>query len=75
MARFWCVIKDHNGRTIRVICGSLRVCDSIKVENLGLLFGLCELKALGIMGCCVEGDCNMAIGWGLGKSIGPWLLA
>lgn len=63
------------GSTIRVICGPLVVCNSVKAVTLGLLFGLRELKAMGIRCCCVEGDCNMVIGWGSGKGNGSWTLA
>lgn len=55
---------------IWAICGPLGVYNSIKAESLGLIFGLCELKAMGIMGCCVEGDSNVAIGRGMWKRIG-----
>lgn len=27
------------------------------------------------MGCCVERDCNLIVGWGTGKGDESWLLA
>lgn len=75
LAGFGCAIRDHNGSTIRVICGPLSICNSVNAETLGFLFVLRELKAMGIMGYCVECDSNMVIGWELGKGNGLWHLA
>lgn len=74
-AGFGCVVLDHKGSIIRVICGPLRDCNSVKMETPALLFGLRELKAMGIRDCCVEGGCNMVIGWGEGIGNGSWQLA
>lgn len=59
---FGCVIRDCNGTIIQAICGPLGVCNSLKAEALGLLFGLHELKPMGVMACCVLGDSNVVIG-------------
>lgn len=45
---FGCVIRDHNGSIIRVICGSLGICNFIKAETIGLLMGFRELKKWGL---------------------------
>lgn len=51
LAGFVCVIRDHNGRILHVICGPLGVCNSIKAKILGLLMGLHNIKKFGILDC------------------------
>lgn len=37
---FGCVIRDHHGSILKVVCGLLNVCNSIRAKTMGLLFGL-----------------------------------
>lgn len=72
LAGFGCVVRDHNGNIIRVLCGPLGVCNSPKAKALSLLMGLRELKKMGISSCSIEGDSMETIGWGMGKECGSW---
>lgn len=69
---FGCVIRDHRGSILKVVCGPLNVCNSIRAETIGLLFGLRELRKMGILGCIIEGDSEVVIGWGQGKECKAW---
>lgn len=69
------MIRDHNSNVIRVICGPLGVCDSIKVEVVSLLMGLREMRKLELKNCLVEGDSKVVIGWHNGSGTGSWSLA
>lgn len=72
---FGCVIRDHSTKVLRVICGPLGICDSIKAKAMDLLLGLRELKKIGVIDCMVEDDSATIISWGLGKGDGSWCLA
>lgn len=72
---FGCVIQNSCGHVVRVICGPLEECDSIKAETLGLLMGLRELNKMNVHGTIVEGDSSSVISWGKGSREGAWRLA
>lgn len=72
---FGCVLRDHSDKVVRVISGPLGMCDSTTAEAMGLLFGLRELKQLGIKDCVVEGNSMTVIRWEYGKGDGSWCLA
>lgn len=65
-------LRDAQGLIVWVVAGSLGICDSTKVEVMGLLMGLRELKNLGAAHVSVEGESKVVVGWGLGKSDGSW---
>lgn len=69
------MIKDHDHKVIRVICGSLGECDAIKAEVTSLLMGLRELNRLGMKSCEVERDSVVVISWGRGDNLASWCLA
>lgn len=56
MSGFDCVIRDCQGLVIRVVVGPLGHGDSTRVEVMGLLIGLHELRNIGASHGCVEGD-------------------
>lgn len=49
------------------------LCDSTQAEALALVMGLHESKAMGVLGCLVEGDTNVVVNWGSGKSLKSWV--
>lgn len=74
-AGYSCVIRDHDHKVIRAICGPLGECDAIKAEATSLLMGLRELNRLRLKSCEVEGDSVVVISWGRGDNLANWCLA
>lgn len=60
-AGFRCTVQDGSGKVIRVACDPVGICDSRKAECLRLLFGLRELKVLGLSVSMVEGDSKVVV--------------
>lgn len=71
-AGFACMVRDHNGGILCVLCGPFGVCNSTETEVLSLLMGLRELKKLRLLGCIIEGDSLVTIGWRMGKDCASW---
>lgn len=54
--RYGGMLRDEDGNIVWVISGPLCDGDSTKAELISLLYGLHEIKAMGKVGCLVEGD-------------------
>lgn len=61
MAGFGCVVRNHSLCVIKACYGPLWTCGSIDVEVMALLFGLRELKKIGVPNCVVDGDSQTII--------------
>lgn len=69
-AGFGCVLRDHGGSMVHVVCGPLGVCDTLKAEAMGFLMELREMKCMGVTCGKVEGDSKVIISWAKGKEEG-----
>lgn len=47
LAGYGCIIRDNFNNVVLVVSGPMYLCDSTKVELLGLSIGLQDLKSLG----------------------------
>lgn len=72
---FGCVIRDSMGEIVRVVAGSIGTADSTKVELMGLLMGLREVRNLQLHVPLIEGDSSVVVGWCSGRSWGSWKYA
>lgn len=72
---FGCMIQDHYSKVIRVICGPLGICDSVKAEAMALLLGLTDLKKIKVLDCVI--DLTTIISWVQGRVMarGVWPLS